>query len=221
MIYIGNPHKEFTINKAGIDDSPLLARLMSFDDKIGFYVMAPVLSSLSPLDFEPVAQYLDRGDYHPDLLNRDTKSPSLEDIDSFDDRAYQLLRCGTIYSIAHKVELPELQSLAIRKLKVLQPYPAFEFLKVVGMIMHNGKSDVEGLRPFVVQYLAEHYSELVKEETQKMIEITDGNARLAGELFHKLSDMRKSKSGRDGETVGEEEPRMEADVASFRVYDEV
>ncbi len=225
-LYVGNPQEEFTIKKAGLGASPMLAHLESFHDSIGYYVMSPVLSSLLASDFEPIAQYLDHKEYYPNLLDENTNHARLEDVSGHGQRNQEILRCGIIYSVAHLVELPGLQSLAFRKLKALRPYPSTEFLSVIGLIFRDGISEVEGLRHFVVQYLAEHFNELIKEETERMLELITENAGLARDMFRELGkapNMTPNATPKGDHEIEEEGKVCEqpdVDGASFHIYEE-
>ena len=202
-IYVGNPHSEFTINRSGLDaNSPLLARLVNFHPNTGFYVMSPLLSSLSATNFRPIAQYLDHGEYYPKLLNEGSKHPRIEDMESpLDEDEYgnrqrvrEISRCGTIYTMALKLELHGLRSLAFQKLKALGPYPAKEFLALIGKVLFStGKigEEKEGDEPrgFVIKYLAENFCELVRKETEKMLNIIEDEGELARDVFRRLAEV--------------------------------
>ena len=201
QIYVGNPHSEFTIKRSGLDaSSPLLSRLVNFHPNVGPYVMSPLLSSLSATDFESVAQYLDHGEYYPNLLTVGSEHVCLEDIEyergedvyRNRQRVREITRCGTIYAIAQQLELPGLQSLAFRKLKALGPYPAKEFLSLVGKVDFStgnigDQPESDGLRAFIVSHLAKHFCELIGKETKKMLEIIEDEGELARDIFRKLA----------------------------------
>ena len=227
VIYVGNPHEEFRTKKSSLEASPLLSRLMNFNDKIGFYVMAPVLSSLSAKDFGPVIEYLDRNEYEPTLFSGhgwEIFGPAVVDLE--ERRNQETLRCGIVHSIAQQIELPGLQSLAFRKLKASQPYPAFEFLSVLRLMFREETSEIDGLRLFIVQYLADHFRELLEQETTKVLDLIDENAGLARDMFLKLAEMRQPTSVTapdTGEDIGEGEGDGEitqVNTASFQIYDE-
>ncbi len=225
-LYVGNPHVEFTVQQAGLDASPVLARLKGFHDSIGYYVMSPVLSSLSARDFKPIAQYVDHKEYYPNLLDENTNHARLEDVYEYGQRTQEVLRCGIIYSVAHQVELPGLQSLAFRKLKCLQPYSPMEFLSVIGLIFRDGITEVEGLRRFVVQHLAEHFDELMTKETQRMLEFIKEHAGLARDMFRELGELPSPtldialKADKEVEEEGKFGEQADEDGASFHVYEE-
>ena len=206
-VYVGNPHSEFAIKRRGLDaNSPFLSRLVISHPSIGFYVMSPLLSSLSAHDFTPVAEYLDHGEYYPKLLNKNSHNVRLEDIELEHEKDVhgnhqhvgEVTRCGKIYAMAQQLQLPGLRSLAFWKLKALGPYPAKEFLSVVlavGFSPQIGMAEeIDGLRAFVVSYLAEHFYELVREETEMMLATMECNAGLTMEVFRKLGGEEPSRA---------------------------
>lgn len=225
-LFVGNPHLEFTVQQAGLNASPILAHLKSFHEGIGYYVMSPVLSSLLAKDFKPVAQYLDHKEYYPNLLDENTNHARLEDIYEYGQRIQEILRCGMIYSVAHQVELPGLQSLSFRKLKSLQPYPPMEFLSVIGLIFRDGISEVEGLRRFVVLYLAEHFDEIMTKETRRMLDFLKDHAGLARDMFRELGQLPNltpdiaPKADKEVEEEGKLVEQSDEDGASCHVYEE-
>ena len=187
-IYIGNPHEIFTVRRRNLDVSPLLSRLLTHHPENGWYVMCPMLSSLNVGDFHPVGQYLERGEYHPNILDEATDFPRLEGTLTVDGRGHEVVRCGTIYSMAHLLELPSLQDLAFRKLKVLvlNPFPALAFLLAVEIIFELARPD---MRRFLVEYFAQNYWNLVLAETTKLVDLLKLHDELANGIFKRLSGL--------------------------------
>lgn len=208
MIYVGNPHKKFRAKRSRLNASPLLSSLATYHPENGWYLMSPMLSSLDPGDFFPIGQYLERGEYDPNILDEGTDWVRLErDLTDYQG-GQEIIRCGTIYSTAQMLELPRLQDLAFRKLKalskraILQP---FAILCVIELVFASGRED---LRQYLVRYFADNYWEIVLGETVKAAEVMRGDEELAKGVFQTLSE----ESGTDwtqGKTEQKEEVKTE------------
>ena len=153
-IYVGNPLTIFTISRSSLEVSPFLSGLLAYNAANGWYVMAPLLSSINGDDFRPVAEFLEYNEYHPHILDEGTDHVRLADITSDEEEQGHIIQCGICFKLGQKLELPGLQELAFRKLKVLQPYPPYEFLVVVGLAFGKTLADEIGLDGFLVQYFA-------------------------------------------------------------------
>ena len=152
-----------------------------------------MLSAIDTTDFAPVSQFLARGEYRPNILDSGTDFVRLEESLTASRCGEEMVRCGTIYNIAHRLELPCLQDLAFRKLQVLvlQSYPASAFLIVVERVFEDAKPD---MRQFTVEYCAARFWDLVKSETTKLVEVMKCNEELATGVFEQLSGLAKHDS---------------------------
>ena len=180
-----------------------------------------------------------------------------------------------MYAMAQKLEIGGLRGLAFRKLRVLGPYPQRVVLEVVGMVdflpgsssssschfpsiasqeKAKGKAEKakeekggDGMRGFVVNYLKDNFLELMRQETDKLVEVLETNwDGLARQVFWELGrehaetlKIAAAKKHRDadgvtdsvstimangvqeGEEVGRIQERLEAGFPGFRVYEEV
>ena len=196
VIYVDNPHKKFKVLRSGLEASPFLSNLLMHHPKNGWYIMSPMLSSLDADAFRPVGEYIDRREYHPNILDDGTAHVRLEGDLTPAMLCYQVLRCGSVYQVAQMLEMPGLQDLAFRKLKALTPhYQALEILTVVELLFDIGSLEI---RQYLTQYVADNYWHLVSAETKKMVEVMTANEELARAVFGKLS-------GKDGGEIKEEE----------------
>ena len=184
-IYVGNPHKIFKVRRSGLDASPLLSSLLRHRPEDGGYIMSPMLSRLEADDFKPIDEYIERREYDPNIVNDGTVHVRLEgglDPEMLGD---QIVRCGTIYELAKKLEMAGLQDLAFRKLKALEPhFEPLQILTVVEVLFDIGSP---GIRQYLTQYVANHYYRLVLAETEKIVEIMCTKEDLAKGVFEKLS----------------------------------
>ncbi len=187
MIYVGNPHKKFRARRSGLDASPLLSSLATYHPQNGWYLMSPLLSSLDSHDFFPVGQYLERGEYNPNILDEGTEWVRLEDDMNHQQHGQEVVRCGTIYSLAQTLELPGLQDLAFRKLKALakqESYHPLAILCVVDVVFESGDEDI---RDYLVHYLADNYWNIVLAEAKKCAEVMQADHELSKGVFGLLS----------------------------------
>lgn len=184
IIYVDNPHKMFKVRRSGLDASSLLSKFLMHHPENGWYIMSPMLSSLDANDFQPVGEYIDRREFRPNILDDGTVHARLESDFSPEMLRYQVVRCGTIYQVALMLEMPSLQDLAFRKLKALAPhYQALEILIVIESIFEIGTPDI---RRYLTQHVADNFWNLVRAETERMIEVMSTNEDLAKGVFGKL-----------------------------------
>ena len=206
VIYVDNPHKKFKVRRSGLDASPLLAKLLLHHSKMGWYIMSPMLSSLDADAFRPVGEYLDRREYHPNILDEGTAHVRLEGDLNPEMLCYQVLRCGTVYKVAQMLEMEGLQDLAFRKLKALTPhYQALEILTVIELLFDISSPEI---RQYLTQYVADNCWNLVLTETKKLVEVMATNEELARAVFGKLSVKEEIRED-DVEGEGKEELKEE------------
>ena len=185
IIYVGNPHKKFKVNRNGLAASPLLSKQLAHHRENGWYIMSPMLSSLDADDFQPIGEYIDRREYHPNILDEGTVHVRLEGDLGPEMLRHQVVRCGTIYQVALMLEMPGLQDLAFRKLKALAPYhQPREILTVIELVFDGGSLEV---RQYLTAHVAEHYYALVLAETEKLVQVMRANEGLAKGIFGILS----------------------------------
>ena len=150
--------------------------------------MAPMLSGLALVEFIPIAQYLVRGEYEPNILDEGTEWVRLERDLTDAQRSQEVIRCGKIYSTARNLELPGLQNLALRKLKALasdRPHQPFAILCVVEVALNAGD---ESLRQYLAHYLARNFWDIMLAETVKFANIMQNEKELAHGVFHSMSN---------------------------------
>ena len=209
-IYVGNPHEIFKVRRSGLDASPLLSSLLRHRPEDGGYIMSPMLSMLEADGFRPIDEYIDHCEYYPNIVNDGTVHVRLEgDLDP-EMLGDQIVRCGTIYELAKKLEMPGLQDLAFRKLKALEPH--FEPLKILTVVEVLFNIGSPGIRQYLTQYIANHFYNLVLAETEKIVEIMDTKEELAKGVFEILSGRENEiKKEKVKEEVKEEEKADAAD----------
>lgn len=153
----------------------------------GFYIMAPVLSQMNKNDFFPVGQYLERGEYDPNILDEGTDWVRLVTNVSGQDAGDEVIRCATIYDIAGKLEIAGLRDLAFRKLKALaknEPHQSSAILSAVDIVFKHAEPD---MRQYLVEYLAEQFYDLITEEHILLVGVMKGNDYLRRNVFRLLA----------------------------------
>lgn len=175
----------FKVKRNGLDASPLLSNLLTHHSRNGWYIMSPMLSSLDADNFQPIGEYIDRGEYHPNILDDGTVHVRLEGDLTPEMLRHEIVRCGTIYQVAQMLEMPGLQDLSFRKLLALAPhYQALEILTVIELVFDVGSPEI---RQYLTRYVADHYYSLVLSETEKTVKVMVANEDLAKGVFGKLS----------------------------------
>lgn len=172
------------MQRGGLDASPPLSKLLTHHPENGWYIMSPMLSSIDANDFRPVGEYIDRREYHPNILDDGTVHVRLEGDLSPENVRQEVLRCCTIYQLAQMLEMPGLQHLVFRKLKALARTPMKEMLVVIESLFQVGSLEV---REFLTRHVAEHCWDLVLAETERMVEVMSANGELAKGVFGILS----------------------------------
>ena len=188
-IYVDDPFRKFQIIRSAIDTSPFLSKRVSGSQEEGWYLMAPVLTSIKVEDFRPVTDYLERREYVPQLLDDGTDWVRFEWQLTPSEGDKEVVRCATIYRTAQDLELPGLQDLAFRKLKALgkfDPYTALPFLNVVELIFGRADGDV---REYLATYLAEHFWEIMMKEAKTLADIMQRDRELHQAVFRLMSGL--------------------------------
>ena len=156
--------------------------------------MSPTLSLLDKDHFMPVGQYLERGEYDPNILDEGTEWVRLETNARGQDAGEEVMRCAIIYDIALTLELPGLQDLAFRKLKALaknEPHQPFAILCVVDHIFKSARPD---MRQYLIEYLAEQFWSLVTQENNKLAEVMKADEELKKGVFGLLAGPPEAKA---------------------------
>ena len=152
--------------------------------------MSPTLAELEKDNFLPVGEYLQRGEYDPNIVDEGTEWVRLEttiglqeDVSEETIRSEEAIRSGVIYNTARTLELPGLQDLAFRKLKALaknQPHQPFAILEVVDHVFKAAEPD---MKKYLVEYLAEHFWNFVMAENKKFTDVMEADEVLAKRVF--------------------------------------
>ena len=168
----------FFVARRNLAASPLLTKWIGDHPELGSYIMSPILSHLTNADFLPVGQYLERGEYDPNLLDEGTEWARLVTEESGPGAAREVIRCATIYDTARMLELYGLQDLAFRKLKALAnkvPHQPWAILCAADVLFKIAQPN---MKQYLVQYLAKHFWSLVKAESRDLAQLMQGNDEL-------------------------------------------
>ena len=153
--------------------------------------MSPVLADLLPAHFESVAQYLDHGEYKPNLLDEDSDYARLEKVEIADQSFEAIIQCGQLYTMSGRLELSGLQNLVIHKFKALRLYSADDFLLITKLFYCFGQPSDKNLHDFIVSYAAEHFYELWGAASKTFMDLLVFHAELARDVFGELGGLPK------------------------------
>ncbi|KAL8799113.1 MAG: hypothetical protein Q9182_006147 [Xanthomendoza sp. 2 TL-2023] len=182
-IYVDNPHKVFSVRHSSLDEkSPVLATAIQYSPA-GSYMMAPWLSDISADEFRFVVEYINSGEYHPYIMDAGTDGAHLAEVLTAQAKKEEVLKCGAIHVLAHRFDMPALQTLIISKLKVLQPFPEREFLAMTQLAFGTGLSGRDGLDKLVVDYMVDHFYELMKIAIDQVKDLLATKPQLGRQVF--------------------------------------
>ena len=203
---MGDPHTLYRVRRQGLDASPLLSSLLVNNAESGYYVMSPLLSSLNGQDFLPIAEYFERQEYSPNIIDVGTDWVRFEIGFTPEERGHEIIRSGIIYNLAKTLEMVDLQGLTFEKLKTLigfdEVFPLIAILTIVEHVFGNANED---LRQYLIRVVADTYWPLVMAETAKMAEVMQGCQDLAKGVFTRLSELATP----GGNVMKEEETKSE------------
>jgi len=116
--------------------------------------MSPLLASIEPQDFEPVASYL-KGLSDAQACLTPTHPGTYP--------AEEFRKCAMTFHIATQLGITALAAAAIQRLAEIRVKPTLGFLRMVKYLFRHGVlSEGGGLRKMVVRYLAMWYWELMR-----------------------------------------------------------
>ncbi|KAL8681202.1 MAG: hypothetical protein Q9186_002660 [Xanthomendoza sp. 1 TL-2023] len=95
----------------------------------------------------------------------------------------EVLKCGAIHVLAHRFDIPALQALVISKLRVLQPFPEREFLAMTQLAFGTGLGGRDGLDILVVDYMVDHFYELMKTAIDQVKDLLMAKQQLRSQVF--------------------------------------
>ena len=202
-IFVGNPYRDFVVKRIGLEQSTLLRDIIKYQSGEA-YIMSPILADLLPAHFESVAEYLDHGEYKPNLLDEDSDYARLEKVETADQSFEAIIQCGQLYTMSGRLELLGLQNLVIRKFQALRPYSAEDFLLITKLFYCFGQPPDKSLHDFIVKYAVEHFYELWEAASKTFMDLLKFYASLARDIFRELGGQSKEEEV-EVEAVAEEE----------------
>ncbi|MCJ1389098.1 hypothetical protein MMC18_001952 [Xylographa bjoerkii] len=205
-VFVGNPHREFVVKRIGLEQSALLRDMVKYQSGEA-YIMSPVLADLLPSHFESISEYLDHGEYKPNLLDEGSDYARLERVETADQSFEAIVQCGQLYTMSGQLQLPGLQNLVIRKFKALLPYSAEDFLLITKLFYCFGQPSDKSLHDFIVGYAVEHFYELWDAASKAFMELLTFHASLARDIFRKLGGLPKKEEAKAEAMVEEEDER--------------
>ncbi|TKA76247.1 hypothetical protein B0A49_03098 [Cryomyces minteri] len=181
-ILIGKPYRIFQVVKARIERHPEL--------------------------FEPVADWLNHGEYHPFLVDDGTPFVHLQGLILRLQKADEVLRCGLTFAIAGQVELAELQELAVRKLRALHPYAPLQILQTAQVVFKAAcgphRADA-AMRALLEDHLVDAFYDLMRDEPGSLHMVMTEHAALAERVHARLAVAAGEAKAREQQAVVEDE----------------
>ncbi|KAK5147957.1 hypothetical protein LTR04_000731, partial [Oleoguttula sp. CCFEE 6159] len=197
-ILIGKPYRIFQVVKARIERHAYLSYGIEWSDKHGYFISNPTLSAIEPELFEPVADWLNHGEYHPFLVDDGTPFAQLQGLASRLQKADEVLRCGLTFAIAGQVELAELQDLAVRKLRALHPYAPLQILQAAHVVFKAPcgphRADA-AMRTLLEDHLVDAFYDLMKDEPANLHMVMTEHAALAERVHARLAAAARGSKG--------------------------
>ena len=181
------------VRKSGITESHYLVSMLKHENGEAC-IMSLVLSNLQPANFTSIAEYLDHSEYKPNLLDEGTDYARLEKVETLEQSSEAIYKCAVLYGMGHELQLPALQDLVLRKVRVLQPYAADDFVILAKLVYRFGRVADKSFHGFMVDYAAEHFFEFWQEESEAFAELLQENKVLARDIFERLADVMKGES---------------------------
>jgi hypothetical protein len=154
-IFVGKQQEEFILERQVLKRSPVLESSIVNGDGLGPHILLIFLLRSNASDFGAVKEFLQESEYTPRLLCRGTDLAQLEDAMRDQQLADEASRCARVYCLALKLVLPELQQLAVEKLKTICFTSGYRVLQLATYVYSNTTDSGDQLRQFLVQHIAE------------------------------------------------------------------
>lgn len=196
-IHISKSRIPFQVPYSSLTDRLLLLDLKVWDPKQGWTISRPLFDTINPDHFRPVAEYLNRGDYAPDLVGRDTAAAHLVGVKTKEQKAAELIRCGVIFNIARDLQLSDLIELVVKKMKLLRPWPPLELTMVLTWVLEDASTGFEAddeLRSLLEEYMADNFWEFVQAQTSNLSRTMNGHPDFQAAVMARVAENAKAKS---------------------------
>ncbi|KAL8827764.1 MAG: hypothetical protein Q9191_002992 [Dirinaria sp. TL-2023a] len=191
-IYVGSPHKVFTVSDTGVVlFSDHFEENVSVAADSTLYVMSPLLLSISPNDFEPIAAYL-RSEIFPD----DSGRRVVLDLEQRTEATMlmELKRCAMTYHIAKKLGFGNFTHAVKRMLESLTVSPTKEFMDTVRYLLQNGAMEDTTVAAKARSCLVEHFWELMEIDGAMLSELMASSPSLREKVLKELLQVTRKQS---------------------------
>ncbi|KAG9946803.1 hypothetical protein KCU85_g6199, partial [Aureobasidium melanogenum] len=179
-IYVGAEKKLFILDRALIQKYPSFMKHITGDNKNGFEIQNPVFTKLNPDAFESIVTWLNTADYAPRLIEGD--HPHLEGVKSTGQFEEAADTASTLWNIAHKLELTDLQELIYCKIEVQTPLAANSLLLMTRMVFWNSPTNAKidcKMRKMLRLDVATRLHEILEEEPLLFSRVIKSDIELA------------------------------------------
>ncbi|CAD0098600.1 unnamed protein product [Aureobasidium mustum] len=154
------------------------------DNKNGFEIRNVVFRKLNPAAFESLVSWLNTADYAPRLI--EGEHSHLEGVKSTGQFEEAADAASTLWNIAHKLELTDLQELIYRKIEVQTPLAANSLLMMTRMVFWNSPTNakIDGkMRKMLKLDVAARLHEILQEEPFLFSRLVKSDVDLANYIF--------------------------------------
>lgn len=183
-VYVGDEGKLFILDRALIQKYPSIMKHVTGDNKNGFEIRNVVFRKLNSTVFESLVSWLNTADYAPRLI--EGEHPHLEGVKSTGQFEEAADAASTLWNIAHKLELTDLQELIYRKIEVQMPLAANSLLMMTRMVFWNSPTNakIDGkMRKMLKLDVAARLHEILQEEPFLFSRLIKSDVDLANYIF--------------------------------------
>ena len=164
-IFVGADQTPFMVSKEGVGACDFLANRVSFTEELKTHIELDEHSDITAKEFFPLADYLDKGDFEPRLINKGNLLLRLDGVFLPKERDSAAIAVSKVFLNAAKLWYETLQQLCVDKLKALYPLSLDALLTVLMIVSRadtHGSEAGEELKDWLTDHIAEFFWSLVE-----------------------------------------------------------
>jgi len=193
-IFVGNAKVPFTMPLLAVGQrSNFLSDRVQFNDQLKSYIDLSDASDnweITPKEFHPIVEYLQRGDFGKRLIGTPGTLPRIDGIVMQEQSDFYAEHCAQVFRVASFLQLTDLQRLALNKLRALYPLSLLRML-IVTKICQQAEAHDEDVVTEVGEWLVDHISEyyfcLVKEEGAILVQVLSESPSLERAVMERVA----------------------------------
>lgn len=203
ILYLDDPPTKVRITREAALRIPYLVRNLATDpDTAQTVVSGEVLSNLTVDEFLPIAQFLESGEYDPELL--ETKPPHLKGVRSEGQHEAAALAAGALWNRAKDLEFTDMMVLVKRKIEAQWPLAPDVLLMFTRLVFFTEikESRVEmELRDLVKRDIGARFFELLECESLALARLLRAEPEITGALGGWLLEHPDAPERGDGDEI--------------------